>query len=323
MPLVSVVIPVYNTGDLLGRTLDSVTRQTLSDIEILCIDDCSTDHSLSILQSWEARDSRIRVIALPENGGVSHARNTGIDAAVSPYLYFLDSDDWIDDDYLEVMLAKACETCQDVVVNGNFVIEQVNQTTPPKIGWDIAEAGFYPTSLVQSHMTNVWARLYKREFLLRNNIRFPDIPNGEDIYFSGLAEVLQTQSYVFFGPCFHYWQREGSLSHQKNNDIQYIQNCRLLYRTLVARGVPLDGVRLFRFWVGSIDSREEFDLIRSYLLEAGGAILDHRDQYTVLDNLLFDAVLSNPNYESFLAHHHPNIAVEYLRSRLKSKQSHA
>ena len=78
MPKVSVVIPVYNTEALLDRTLTSVTRQTLSDIEIICIDDGSKDNSLTILQSWQARDSRMRVIALPENGGVSRARNIGI-----------------------------------------------------------------------------------------------------------------------------------------------------------------------------------------------------------------------------------------------------
>lgn len=323
MPKVSVVIPVYNTEALLDRTLTSVTRQTLSDIEIICIDDGSKDNSLTILQSWQTRDSRVRVIALPENGGVSRARNIGIDNAVSPYIYFLDSDDWIDSDYLEAMLSKARETNQDIVVNGNFVIEQGAETTKPKLGWNVVEAGFYPAALVQSYMVNVWTRLYKREFLLRNDIRFPDIPNGEDIYFSGLAEVSQTQSYVFFGPCFHYWQRENSLSHQKKNDIHYIQNCRLLYRTLVARGISLDGLRLFHFWVGSIDSRDEFDLIRSYLLEAGGAILDHKDQYTVLDNLLFDAILSSPDYETFLANHNPNIAVDYLRRRLKNGQHDA
>ena len=146
MPKVSVVIPIYNTEDLLDRTLTSVTRQTLSDIEIICIDDGSKDNALTILQSWQTRDSRIRVIALPENGGVSRARNIGIDNAVSPYIYFLDSDDWIDNDYLEAMFIKAYNTGQDVVVNGNIFIEREAETKALNLNWDIREEGFYPTS---------------------------------------------------------------------------------------------------------------------------------------------------------------------------------
>lgn len=323
MPKVSVVIPVYNTEALLDRTLTSVTRQTLSDIEIICIDDGSKDNSLTILQSWQARDSRIRVIALPENGGVSRARNIGIDKAVSPYIYFLDSDDWIDDDYLEAMFLKADKTGQDVVVNGSIFIEHENETKALNLNWEIKEEGFYPTSVIQSHLVSTCTRLYKREFLIRNGIRFPDIDNGEDIYFSGLAEVLQEQSYVFFGPYFHYWQRAGSLSHLKNNVFKYILNCRLLYRELVARGIALDGLRLIHFWVASIDSQEDFNLIRDYLLEAGPAILEHRDRYTVLDNQFFDVILSCPDYDTFLANHNPNIAVDYLRRRLKNGQRDA
>lgn len=323
MPKVSVVIPVYNTEALLDRTLTSVTRQTLSDIEIICIDDCSRDKSLAVLHSWEERDPRFHVISLPENGGVSRARNIGIDESQGRFVYFLDSDDWIDPDYLKAMYDKAIETGQDVVVNGNIFIEREAETKALNLSWDIKEEGFYPTSVIQSHLVSTCTRLYKREYLIRNEIRFPDIDNGEDIYFSGLAEVLQERSYVFFGPYFHYWQRAGSLSHLKNNVFKYIQNCRLLYRELVARGIALDGLRLIHFWVASIDSREDFNLIRDYLLEAGPAILEHRDRYTVLDNQFFDVILSCPDYDTFLANHNPNIAVDYLRRRLKNGQHDA
>jgi len=326
MPKVSVVIPVYNTGSLLDRTLESVTRQTLTDIEVICIDDCSKDHSLDILKSWAQRDPRVRIIALPENGGVSRARNTGIDAAESPYIYFLDSDDWIDMDYLEAMYAKAMETGQEVVVNANYRKEYEDPSRQPEIErWGISEEGYYPTSVIQSHMLCViWARLYGRDYLLRNNIRFPVIPGGsEDIYFTGLAEVLQPRSYVFFGPFHHYWQRTGSLYHQKSNGFYYVRSYRLLFDELNARCISLDGLKLFYCGLVSIDSQENYDFIRSYLLDAGPAILDYPDHYTILDNLLFKAVLASPDYEDFLAHHHPNLAIEYLRNHLKSKHKNA
>ena len=130
MPKVSVVIPVYNTDSLLNRTLASVTQQTLTDIEILCVDDCSTDHSLDILKEWEQKDPRVHIIALEQNGGVSRARNTGIDESRGDYIFFLDSDDWIDPDYLEAMYTKARETGQDVVLNVNYLKEYEEPRRP-------------------------------------------------------------------------------------------------------------------------------------------------------------------------------------------------
>jgi glycosyltransferase involved in cell wall biosynthesis len=325
MPKVSVVIPVYNTGAYLDRTLKSMTDQTLQDIEIICVDDGSSDDSLHVLKKWERNDARVHVIAFPENRGVCSARNAGLDAALAPYVYFMDSDDWLDADFLEAMYSKADETGQDVVVNASLVREYEDANKKPEIeNCGFTEPGYYPPAYVQCHILSVLVlRLYKRDFILRNGIRFPDLHHGgEDNYFASLAEMLQTRSYVFFGPYYHYWQREGSLAHKESRGFSYIQSYRLLYEDLVSRNVPLDGIKLFYSDIFSIDSREVFDYIKSYLEEAGDSILQHRDLYTVLDNLLFDAVLSNPDYESFLAHHHPNLAIDYLRSRIKKQQSH-
>ena len=88
MPKISVIIPVYNVEKYLGECLDSVLRQTLKDIEIICVDDGSTDDSPKILSEYAAKDSRIRIITQP-NGGLSAARNAGMDAATGKYIYFL------------------------------------------------------------------------------------------------------------------------------------------------------------------------------------------------------------------------------------------
>jgi glycosyltransferase involved in cell wall biosynthesis len=320
MPKVSIIIPVYNVEALLERSLSSVTSQTLSDIEIICIDDCSTDRSLSILKSWEHRDPRIRLFSLPQNEGLSRARNVGMDAARSPYIYFLDSDDWIDVNYLEVMYARAIETGQYVVVNSSILKEYEDSKINPVIeNWGFTNAEYYPSSYVQSHMLCVvCARLFKRDYLVSNNIRFPSTRYaGEDISFSGLADLLQTNSFVFKGPFYHYWQRKGSLSHTEERGFDYIRNYRLLYHELVTRSISLDGVKLFYCDFLNIDSQEKFDYIWSYLNEAGPAIFQQRDLYTVLENRVFDAVISCSNYESFRTQHHSNIAIEYLRSRLK------
>ena len=94
MPKVSVIIPVYNTEKYLKKCLDSVCNQTLSDIEIICIDDCSTDNSLNILKEYTLKDNRIKLIEFKENKGAAVARNTGIDEAKGEYIGFIDSDDY-------------------------------------------------------------------------------------------------------------------------------------------------------------------------------------------------------------------------------------
>ena len=101
MPKVSVIIPVFNTEKYLTKCLDSVCNQTLSDIEIICVDDCSTDNSLNILKEYASKDNRIKLIEFKENKGAAVARNTGIIEAKGEYVGFIDSDDYVDLDFYE------------------------------------------------------------------------------------------------------------------------------------------------------------------------------------------------------------------------------
>ena len=322
MPKISVIIPVYNTGALLDRTLSSLTRQTLPEIEIICVDDCSTDNSLAILKQWAQKDQRVRVIALPKNGGVSRARNTGFDAATAPFVYYLDSDDWIDDDYLEAMYAKALETGQDVVVNASYVqeFEDPAKNAPSGSFGFIDGDGFYPATQVQTFFPPViWARLYRREYLLRIGIAFPDVKGGaEDIYYAGLAELLQPRSYVFRGPFHHYWQREGSLMHQKANGYYYLQSFRLLYDELHRRGVDTEEIRLFYAGPMIIDTAVQFDFVRSFLLEIAPHVRRHLALYAALDLFLMDSVTTCSDYTDYLSRYNPNITLAFIRSRMQA-----
>lgn len=117
MPQVSIIVPVYNVGEeLLRACLDSALGQTVTDTEIIVIDDASTDGvSPAVCDEYASRDARVRVIHLTQNGGISNARNTGIEAAVAPYLIFLDADDRIEPDALELLLTTALQTGADIV----------------------------------------------------------------------------------------------------------------------------------------------------------------------------------------------------------------
>ena len=109
MPKVSVIIPVFNTEKYLRKCLNSVCNQTLKDIEIICVNDSSTDDSLEILKEYAAKDERIKLINFIENKGAAAARNAGIDIARGEYIGFVDCDDYIDLDFYEKLYSKAIE----------------------------------------------------------------------------------------------------------------------------------------------------------------------------------------------------------------------
>ena len=191
---ITVILPVYNTGKYLSRCLDSVLGQTFADFELLAIDDGSSDDSASILDEYASGDSRMRVIHLPENHGVPYARNLAMEQAGGEYIYFMDSDDWIDPDYLAEMLSHARSTGQNVVINSNWIYEYDDSSKnkhSDQSGFIKGEAGYCSPLLVQSgFFPVVWARLYKLEYLKINNIKSPLLKGGvEDNYFTAMAEL--------------------------------------------------------------------------------------------------------------------------------------
>lgn len=122
MPKISVLVAVYNTAEYLPHCLDSLLNQTLKDVEVVCVDDASTDDSLDILHQYAARDTRLRVIALDANRGQAHARNIGLSCATGDYIGFVDSDDWLGPDALERVCEAFCQTEVDCVLFRLFCV---------------------------------------------------------------------------------------------------------------------------------------------------------------------------------------------------------
>ena len=112
-PMVSIIVPVYNAAPYLNQCIDSLTNQTLKEIEIILINDGSTDDSLVVCGALAAKDDRIRLIDKP-NGGVSEARNDGLRAAVGDYVGFVDPDDWVDTEMYERMLSALTTAQADI-----------------------------------------------------------------------------------------------------------------------------------------------------------------------------------------------------------------
>lgn len=204
MPKVSVIIPVYNTEKYLKRCLDSVCDQTLSDIEIICINDASTDKSLEILQEYSAKDERIKIIDFKENKGAAVARNTGIDAADGEYIGFVDSDDYIDLDFYEKLYDKAKETNADAVKGKMRCINSDKET------------GYDKNNLIKKNFAYFYdsftTAIYNKFFIKNNNILFPENVNYfEDPYFSILAGLKYKKVSVVDSANYYYVNRLNSL----------------------------------------------------------------------------------------------------------------
>lgn len=218
MSRISVIVPVYNTELYLKNCVDSILRQTFKDFELILIDDGSSDNSASLCKEYADADSRVKYF-YQENSGASVARNHGIDVATGDFITFIDSDDWIDEDYLELLLAES--EGYDIVQIGNHVFtadgqinrgDQVNSDLEEKInGKDLCIRlleGKYQSGGVP------WGKLYRKE--LWEDIRFPAIQRFEDvavlykIYWKA-SEIhnVKTAKYCYRS------QRPGSIMHSK------------------------------------------------------------------------------------------------------------
>ncbi len=216
---VSVILPIYNVEKYLARCVDSLLAQTYPQIELLLVDDGSTDTSGAIADAYGKREERIRVLH-KQNGGLSDARNAGIEAATGDYLWFVDSDDWVEPDAVENMLRAAEAYDCDLVMSGysldyanegysvSFTIER-EQTFFTKE--ELAE-GIY--AMEQKNFNVVWNKLYAAQRLRESGLRFePDGMPGEDLLFNCAFLQTEPRLCLITAQTYHYMrQDEDSLA---------------------------------------------------------------------------------------------------------------
>ncbi len=183
MPIVSVIIPVYNADKYLARCLDSLLAQTLTDWCAICINDGSRDNSLNILQEYAARDSRIQIID-KKNAGVSAARNDGLAAATGEFIHFMDADDFIDPDFYYQMTVTANDANVDIACSG-FVTDNkfsrdivyTRQTKLTSLRYMVRDTYMLTDSYV-------WRYLFRRDFVKKNKLKFDtSLSSQEDAIF--------------------------------------------------------------------------------------------------------------------------------------------
>jgi glycosyltransferase involved in cell wall biosynthesis len=184
-PKVSVIIPIYNVEKFLSRCLKSVINQTLKDIEIICVNDGSTDGSYNILEEFAAKDDRI-VVVNQENKGQGTARNTGLDMAKGKYVGFVDSDDWIDLNYFEALYAAVEKYDASMACCG--IVRKYSSKTRVKLR--VREEKLYSSAVDKYKITEsprkcyVYNKIYRKSEIDHHKIRFPEGVYFEDIAFS-------------------------------------------------------------------------------------------------------------------------------------------
>ncbi len=169
MPIVSVIIPIFNAEPYLTRCLESILCQTHRDLQVILINDGSTDNSLAIAKHYAQTDSRIEVYSQP-NAGQSAARNNGMRHASGEYLSFIDADDYIDPDFFETLF-HACQSDIDVVQIG------YRRVQAERVISEQVPCTFY-------QYTSPCMRLHRRDFITRHNLTFPEGMIYEDVLFS-------------------------------------------------------------------------------------------------------------------------------------------
>lgn len=221
---VSIIIPVYNAESYINRCIESCLNQTLDDIEIILVDDCSNDNSRNIILEYSKKyPSKIRYIFQITNQRQGAARNRGMEIAKGEYFIFVDSDDWIEPDMCEVLYDKAIETDADMVGSHYYKSwddhhEEHRVNVKENMYGDM---DYFKKNLYTKNYGMFWTRIYKAEFLRNAKLTFPENIFYEDAYFNFYSVLYSKKIDMIDRFFYHYYQGNQSTVRNRNNPHQY------------------------------------------------------------------------------------------------------
>lgn len=234
MSKLSIIVPVYNVEKQLADCLESLVNQTYKDIEIIAVNDASTDNSRYILQKYADFYHNIHIIDMQNNSGPGLARNCGIKAATGSYIGFVDGDDWVDLNFYETLLHSIQKETCDIAIAGisdeyNNSISSIfryayNQDitlggkTALKLLTKSSNLGIFITPIMNN-------KIYRKNFLNENNIHCCDNRSWQDDFFSFFAMLYATKVRMVSGSQYHYRQRLSSITHTATSVTEKIDNC--------------------------------------------------------------------------------------------------
>lgn len=253
-PQVTILVAVWNTAAYLPQCLESLRRQTLRDIQVVCVDDASTDESLAVLRHYADLDERIQVVALPKNQGQAHARNVALRQAKGEFVCFLDSDDWMADDCLEqaVCVFRAHPSTDSVLFHTLYYYNESRQDEFSMKPFDVlrGDEAFVLSLTWKIHgVYMVRATIHERYPYDESARAFSD-DNTTRLHYLASREVRTCQG------TYYYRQRQTSVSHQFNlRRFDYLVANQSMKRQLVALRVADDVLNLYENhrWLNVVD----------------------------------------------------------------------
>lgn len=301
---ISVILPVYNEEPYLEKCLDSICAQTLKEVEIICIDDGSTDNSLQILQNYAEKDGRIKILS-QKNMFAGVARNNGMRCATGKYLSFLDSDDYYDVEMLEKMYQKAEEQNSDVVIcRYREYCDKSGEITIPD--WSYIDSFFMEkdsfsggslkyAGIFQITRGWAWDKLFKTDFIKQCNYEFPHFRSSEDGYFVYML-LLNAKNISYLNNILvtHRINNLNSLSNTREKN--WINGFKMLH--LIKEGLSELNIysiyqqsflnEVVNFLIGYVKSMKSFEIFRACytyirdVIEPELEILNHKQEYYFL-----------------------------------------
>lgn len=232
MPKISIIVPIYNTEEYLAKSISSLRNQTLSDIQIILVNDGSTDESYTICKEIAKNDNRIHLVDKP-NGGVSSARNVGLELATGDYIGFVDPDDWIEPNMYENMYNMITKTDADVCMC-NYLVERFGRRIPVLLPIEqtilhrhevvheiVANMLAGPTLGSPSVMGSVCRLLIRKELIEKNQVRFShEVQYMEDLIFCVQTLLRSRTISIDHGLYYHYVFRSDSASYKYRVDME-------------------------------------------------------------------------------------------------------
>ncbi len=231
----SIIVPVYNVEKEIRKCLDSIKNQTYGDFEVLCVDDCGKDSSMDIVREYAQKDNRFKILTHEHNRGVSAARNTGLDNASGEYTMFVDSDDWLETNALEVIKDNFDKSKSEVIVFNIYNCypdgkKEINDTT------NFKKSNQTQVLLTENNLNTfigvVWNRAYKTSLINDNHIRFPEGMIIEDSDFTFKISMHIKSVFIIEDVLYNYLRnREGSyttedaVNNRIKDEITVISNC--------------------------------------------------------------------------------------------------
>jgi glycosyltransferase involved in cell wall biosynthesis len=228
MPKISIIVPIYNMEKYLPRCIDSILSQTFRDLEVILVNDGSTDNSENICREYAGRDNRIVALS-KKNGGLSSARNMGLDAARGQYIGFVDSDDYIEKDMYELLYQNIFRYCADISICSFYTVYpggRILHMKPQGIKKVFDKKEAIRTLLSREHFENhVWDRLYRKA--LFDDIRFPEKELYEDIAVT--YRLFDRCNGIVYDshPKYYYVQRNGSIVNSEfyPEKLKFVEAC--------------------------------------------------------------------------------------------------